>query len=94
MIKVQKITYLHLPKNDDELCNRNMANVDARTWNIGSEGIKIVAAESWKMQKAESGTMVLSEEKKKKIHTAIIADAFMYSLHLLGNLMVQFQSCE
>ena len=64
MIKVQKITYLHLPKNDDELCNRNMANADAGTWNIGSEGIKTAVAESWKMQKAESGIVVFSKKKK------------------------------
>ena len=65
MIKDQKTTYLHLPKNDDELCNRNMVDVDAGTWNIGSEVIKTVAIESWKMQKAKSGTVVVSDKKKK-----------------------------
>ena len=45
--------------NDDELCNKNMVDVDARTWNIESEGIKTALAESWKMEKAESGTVVL-----------------------------------
>ena len=44
-----------------------MANVDARTWNIGSEVIKIAPVESWKMWKEESGTMVLSGKRNKII---------------------------
>lgn len=58
MIKVQKTTYLHLPKNDDELCNMNMVG-DVSGATVGSKKMsllqdhknvtEIVVAELWRM---------------------------------------------
>ena len=56
MIKYQKRTYLHLPKNDDEQCKRNMVDTGAGAWKMsllqdhenGIANVAAVVTGSWK----------------------------------------------
>ena len=67
MIKDQKRTYLHLPNNDDEQYNRNMAG--ARAWKMlllqdhenGIANVVFVVTGSWEVK--ESELLLLNHEK-------------------------------